>query len=195
MASSNIPNKRKMLVGLEIDHGEDDKAYVIHKIDDWTIDDSDNNKILITSHDAERRYSSKKRIARDISKYVKLIHINRKTARKSKKYFAVWKNAPRNYTSIYYPCKIARNESASIKATRTTIKINYYDPEYKNKNFNLNFSHNFDEDKVIPSIIEGEQLTSFALYFLTTLIIMIVCNSDIFFLAFGFNRRRHYFIL
>ena len=57
-----------MLVGLEIDYCEDDKAYVSHKMDDCTIDDNDNNKILILSHDAEKRYSSKKRIARDISK-------------------------------------------------------------------------------------------------------------------------------
>ena len=63
----------------------------------------------------------------------------------SKKYFAVWKNAPRNYTYT--------------TTTRTTIKINYYDNEYKNRNFNL------------PSIIEGEQLTSFSLCFFTALII------------------------
>ena len=33
MASSNIPNNYKMLVGFEIEHAKDDMAYFIHKID------------------------------------------------------------------------------------------------------------------------------------------------------------------
>ena len=33
MASSNIPNDYKMLVGFEIEYAKDDMAYFIHKID------------------------------------------------------------------------------------------------------------------------------------------------------------------
>ena len=58
----------------------------------------DNNKILTAYNDAQKNYSSKKRMLRDISKYIKLKHI----ARKVKKYFAVWKNTPRDYISIRF---------------------------------------------------------------------------------------------
>ena len=50
-----------MLLGLQIDHGTDYTKYVIHKIDDLTIDDNNKDTILTTSHDAEKNYSSKKK--------------------------------------------------------------------------------------------------------------------------------------
>ena len=153
-----------MIVGLKIKHGAD-VTCMIHRIDQWTIDDNDNNRILITSHDATKNYSSKKKKVREISEYVVLKPIQRRRISKSEKYFAVWRNAPKDFTSIYYPCKIARNENQRIKATRTTIKINYCDPNYKNKNFLIRFSHTFNgEDVILPSIIEAQKLTSLVFY-------------------------------
>ena len=96
-----------MLVGFEIDHVKDyTTKYVIHKIDDLTIDDNIKDKILTTSYDAEKNYSSKKRMLRYISKYIKTKHIDKRTVRKVRKYFAVWQSASRDYISICYPCQI-----------------------------------------------------------------------------------------
>ena len=81
-----------------------------------------------------------------------------------RKHFAVWKNAPRDYISIYYPCKIARNENAATKATKTQVKI-----QYKNKNRVLIFSHNLDGDQVLSYIIVGEKLTSCVFCFFTAI--------------------------
>ena len=47
---------RKMLVRFGIDHGKDYTKYIIHKIDDLTIDDNNNDKRVTTYHDVERNY-------------------------------------------------------------------------------------------------------------------------------------------
>ena len=48
MASFNPCNNCIKLVGLVIDDGKDDTAYVIHKIDDWTMDNNNNDKTKVT---------------------------------------------------------------------------------------------------------------------------------------------------
>ena len=57
MASSEPSSDNKLLVGLSTEHDGDD-TYTIHKVDDWTIDENEENKILITSHDATK-YATK----------------------------------------------------------------------------------------------------------------------------------------
>ena len=98
----------------------------IHKIHYWRIK---KGVCYINSHDAMVSSSSKHRVTNEISEYVSLSHLDVESIRKSKRYYAVFKNSNKScdYTTEYYQCKIAKNEKSRIHKDRKTISVTYTD--------------------------------------------------------------------
>ena len=103
LSNCHINSSGKMLVGLKKDYKEDDKAHVICKIGDCTMDE---NKTLIISH---------------FKMCKTCVSIKKQQQRQAIVLCAENWTQKLYCTSIYYPCKIVWNEGAAINPTRITV--------------------------------------------------------------------------
>ena len=152
-----------MLIGLSTSE-DGSPTYTIHVLEDWCTDENDENKILITSRDFYHYNTDNNRHTHDISEYVQLIPISRRSIKPNRTYYAVFKVKGKNsskqkskkvdhYTSVYYQCKV--KEKTSIPATRKTIKIKFFD---SNKIYFSRFRGEIKR-QVLPVVIDPQPLT------------------------------------